>query len=190
MWLLPFLGVIAVILCGCDKNNTPKYSLDVSTPSHLVYSSSFSSDTGEARVYVSGPQKDFDTRINVEDLLKRKPIWTSRGGSEIPELLRVLAVHKQDPIPSTKTVGNTYHVVLIDNTGTRVMHFRVFIPQGQAGTGAVVYPSSDTGFCYVNDRIGAWLREHAKVAGGLTGSENAPASTATTPGVGGREKPQ
>jgi hypothetical protein len=116
----------------------------------------------EVNVYVTGPQVYIDKSDTPWTLVKNPPVWSSTNRTEITALVSALQANDNTERISqvSRRTGYTYHLLLIQAEARTVMHFRVFEPAAIDTAWCDVYPRSDTGFGYFNNRVRPWLRSH------------------------------
>ena len=139
------------------------YKLDLKGPLDLTAFPPQIATPTRVEVYLTGPRTYIDKSITPASLSGESPLCMLTNATEISNLVSVLRINDNKAritdVPTRR--GYTYHILLFQDADKTVMHFRVFKPTEIETPWCDVNPRSDTGFGYFNDRIGAWLSEHA-----------------------------
>jgi len=138
------------------------YTLDLQGPVHVTESPMPLPLPTEVDVYITGPRVYIDKSDTPWGLWKNPPLWSSTNLTEITALISALQVTDNTERISqvSRRAGYTYHLLLIQKQTKTVMHFRVFETTEIKTSWCDVFPRSDTGLGYFNNRIGSWLRSH------------------------------
>ncbi len=142
---------------GCDPRAKRNFVLDRYGPWYVAHLGSSSNKIAEVRLYVTGPQIDFDSYKSIEDILALKPQYVSVDSNEINQVLLCLGDYSEKTVPSNM-MGTTYHIMLFESEPAQLMHFRVFAQDLTKDGRLMIYPKS-TGFGYSNTKVCNWLRE-------------------------------
>ena len=159
------LIVLASSAAGDDLDPTA-FQIDGEGPLDLVFNGARTSDflITSVRTYITGPRmslfrgpiKGFNTWVDHKTLLRMRPLLVLTNRAEIRGFVEVLTEH-DNGTANSNLIGYTHHLLLLDEPGKRLMHFRVFSPSLTNTAPAMVYPRTSTGTGYRNTNILAWL---------------------------------
>lgn len=129
-------------------------------------------------IYVRGPHEYINKADTPSRLSSISPACTLTNETEIRDLISVLAVHsyKEEITAINRRKGITCHLLLFRDDNKTVMHYRVFQPMDLKTQWCMVDPQNETGFCYFNDKIAAWLQKRIE---SFTNSSFAPREAST-----------
>lgn len=131
------------------------FKLDLEGPIDLVFTRPQRGFTS-VRTYITGPQRRYDGRIYPRDLLTKDPILVLTNRAEVRAFVDILTEYDNLPINSN-LIGFTHHILLLDEPGKLLMHFRVFSESLTNTSAAHVNPRTNVGTGYTNRRILSWL---------------------------------
>ena len=160
--------VACIAGCSCHDKTADSYNIDLLSPSKLYCGAMDEIKITAAKVYVTGPIRSFDGRAGASKLLSTNPVYETSDTNELKQLLMDLVGDTKNSgiIASSALYGYTCHILLMDTNSMRLIHLRVFIPEGGAETFLTIYPRSDTGFVYRNIKLLPWLT-HALLKGNM-----------------------
>jgi hypothetical protein len=162
--------LLGLFIAGCGPPADEQvYEVDRENPRYFV-GGGRPVPIREIRVIITGPKEGFDTQSKGDPLLAMAPAYRTRDPQMIEAALAVIGAEcVTASVDWYGCFGYTYHILLLEDGGRRLVHFRVFSPELDRGGPLAVFPRSDTGFWYCNDKIAVWLHE-------VTGRQQTPAA--------------
>lgn len=150
--------IVFLLLSSGSWASDPKFSdfkVDLDGPIDLVFRGQQMSFTS-VRTYITGPNRRYDSRIHPRNFLTKEPMLVLTNRAEIRAFVEILTEHDNLPVDSN-LIGFTHHILLLDEPGKQLMHFRVFSESFTNNSAADVNPRTNIGTGYTNRRILSWL---------------------------------
>jgi hypothetical protein len=160
------ITILFSFLSACDLGPSTRYKLDNDNLGHVSFKQ-FTNGISEVRLYVSSLRRGLDPYKTLAKTLAMNPTFATKDQSQISQVLEALGDYNPKiDNPHLGITAITYDILLFETGTNKVMQFRVFSPNIDTNSSAIVLTRSSSGFAYSSRKIVHWLRAVQNNTGG------------------------